>query len=306
MNTSLSVIVPTFRRKESLRRLVDALLVQEGVKLEIIIADQNPPGFLDGVLPEDPAIRRMMLETPNASTARNAGFAASSHQHILFIDDDLIPEKDFCLTALGIFRDYPEIRCFSPLVYNAEGKAEARRLAMLKYISPLAKDPGIFAITDTISAAVFFERDYFRLTGGFDPFLFEFARTAEDQEFFLRMQKRNLSVFFVPLVEVFHDETIPGGCELRTADYWVTREKCMRAWAFRRRIHHGSPGHLGVSDLFQLIRSAVLNREVLASGPGDIVKQSRVLRRSIRASAAFLKGKLNRYTSVTGIDHLMP
>ncbi|MBK6479806.1 MAG: glycosyltransferase family 2 protein [Saprospiraceae bacterium] len=39
--TDLTVIIPTFNRKESLFRLLDALRSQQQVTLEIIIIDQN-------------------------------------------------------------------------------------------------------------------------------------------------------------------------------------------------------------------------------------------------------------------------
>lgn len=305
MTPILSVIIPTFRRTDSLRRLLQALLAQKDVQPELIVVDQNPAGYLDGVLPSAPAIRHIVQPAANASSARNSGFLASRGQVILFIDDDLIPEEDFCIRALDIFRLHPEIGCFSPLVYNAEGKDMALRQAKTKYTAPFKGPDDIFAITDTISAALFFTRDYFRKTGGFDPSLFEFARTAEDQELFLRMRKRKLTLYFVSSVEVYHDETIPGGCDLRTADYWITREKCMKAWAYRHRIHHHPPGALSANDLFQLARSGFLNKEVLSSGWGNIRKQARLLSASIKSSGEFLHNVPHRHSEVENIDHLI-
>jgi glycosyltransferase involved in cell wall biosynthesis len=95
MNKSLSIVIPTFRRKESLQRLLQRLLAQRNVRAEIIVVDQNPEGYLDRSLPEDGSIRRLRLAEANASTARNEGFLTSTGDIILFIDDDLIPEDDF-------------------------------------------------------------------------------------------------------------------------------------------------------------------------------------------------------------------
>jgi GT2 family glycosyltransferase len=304
MTPILSVVIPTFRRTDSLLRLLRALLAQRDIEAELIVVDQNPAGYLDGVLPSSPAIRHIVQPEANASTARNSGFLASRGQIVLFIDDDLIPEKDFCISALGVFRLHPEIGCFSPLVYNAEGKEMALQQAKTKYTGPFKGSDEIFGITDTISAALFFRRDYFEKTGGFDPALFQFARTAEDQELFLRMRKRRLTLYFVSSVEVYHDETIPGGCDLRTVDYWITREKCMKAWAYRYRIHHHPPGRLSAGDIFHLARSGFLNKEVLASGLGNIRKQARLLSASIKSSGEFLQGQLYRYSDVENVDHL--
>lgn len=272
---------------------------------EIIVVDQNAPGYLPEVLAELPAVTHLMLTVPNASDARNRGFLASTGKIVLFIDDDLVPEEDFCLRALRIFQSYPVIQCWSPLVYSEEGKEKALEQALAKRIRVLDGDPGIFSITDTISAAVFFRREYFSRTGGFDPMLFEFAKTAEDQEFFLRMQKKGLELYFVPSVQIYHDEKIPGGCELRTQDYWVTRERCMKSWAYRHRIQHHPPGPLSAKDLYGLARSGFLNREVIASGFREIRRQMRLLFRSIKASDAFLKERIDSYRPVEQMDHLL-
>jgi GT2 family glycosyltransferase len=305
MNPVLSIVIPTYRRKESLQRLLRLLLEQKEISPEIIVVDQNPPGYLQEILSAFPSIGHLILANPNASDARNRGFMASTGLQVLFIDDDLVPEADFCMKALDVFRQYPGISCFSPLVYNAEGRELAlQQAASNRIASPGTDDPAIFHITDTISAAIFFRRAYFERTGGFDPLLFEFAKTAEDQEFFLRMRKKGMDVYFVPFLEIYHDEGVPGGCELRTVDYWVSREKCMKSWAYRRRIHHKPPGSLGAADLFQLARSGFLNREVLSAGVKEMAKQATLLRKSIRVSGKFLEDKLDHYPSAELIDHL--
>ncbi|MBS1659721.1 MAG: glycosyltransferase family 2 protein [Bacteroidetes bacterium] len=302
--TSLSIIIPTFRRTDSLGRLLEALSKQEGVTPEVIVVDQNPEGFLDEVFLKAPFAKRLRLSKPNVSDARNKGFLQSSGKVVLFIDDDLIPEPGFCRQGLEVLDKYKQIDCFSPLVYNIEGKEAALQHAKRSYLQPLDAAAGIFAMTDTLSAALFFRREYYEQTGGFDPILFEFAKTAEDQELFLRMRSRNQTLYFVPSVEVFHDEGVPGGCDLRTVDYWITREKCMKSWAFRYRIHHHPPGNISTKDLLKLARSSFLNREGLTSGIGNFTRQVSLLRKSIKASGDYLKNYLGQYTTVEKISHL--
>ena len=304
MSGLLSIIIPTYKRKESLERLLKTLLAQESVHPEIIVVDQNPSGFLDAILAGLDGVERLVLDRPNASDARNKGYLRASGDYLLFIDDDLLPEADFCKTALDVFSKNSSIGCFSPLVYSVSGKELAMAQANSKRVDTLEGDSRIFRITDTISAALFFRRDYYRQTGGFDPMLFDFARTAEDQEFFLRMRKKELGLYFVPFVEVFHDEDVPGGCDLRTAEYWITREKCMKSWAYRYRIHNEVPGILSLPDGFRLMRSAFLNKEGLLSGPSMLLRQVKVLIQSIKASRVFLKERLTNYVSARDMDHL--
>lgn len=305
MKTTLSIIIPTFRRRDSLFILLDALRKQKNVIPEIIVVDQNPPGYFN---PQEEAalagVKRVRQEKPNASSARNYGYLSATSEFILFVDDDLEPEQDFCSKGLQVFRDHPEIESFSPLVYNALGKELAMKQAGYKRVGSLSDDKRIIAITDTISAAIFYRKSYFRQTGGFDPYIFEFAGTAEDQEFFLRMKKRNLPFYFVPFVEIYHNESNPGGCDLRTVDYWVVRNKCIRSWVYRRRIHHHSPGKLSLGDYIQLCRSTFLNKRALLSGFGNIFKQISLLKEAIRSSREYLQDKLEKYPSITRVDHI--
>jgi glycosyltransferase involved in cell wall biosynthesis len=301
----LSAIIPTFKRKESLGRLLEALLAQVGVSLEIMVIDQNPTGYLDELMKPFAGVKHIRLENPNVSTARNLGFEKSSGEIILFIDDDLLPEKDFCKKALAVFDQFPMMEAFSPLVYNQVGKELAKEQALGKMVEKLSEESGVFSITDTISATLFFRRNYFQQTGGFDPYLFDYAKTAEDQEFFLRMRGKKMPFYFVPSIDIFHDEAVPGGCELRTEDYWKTRDKCVRSWTFRHRIHHDPVGKLSMGDLWQLMRSSFLNKEVLLSGPKLILRNIVLLRRSIRSSAIFFQSKKQHYLKgLFEISHL--
>ena len=297
MNYKLSVIIPTYKRTTSLRKLLEILLRQENIELEIVVVDQNSELYFDEDLSS--ILRRvkwLRQDKANVSHARNKGFLASSAPYLLFIDDDLIPESDFCSDGVKVFLDYPGIESFSPLVYNDEGEGAALSAAKRKFIKSYPGSEKIFSITDTISAAIFFKREAFERTGGFDHLLFEFARTAEDQEFFLRMLRKQMTLWFVPLVKIYHDEKIPGGCDLRSDDYWITREKCMRAWALRYRTYD-TGGRLRPPDLFRLLRSSVLNKEVLSSSPKYIIRQISLMIKAVRQSRFFFHQKKQEYVT---------
>ncbi|HTL07867.1 MAG TPA: glycosyltransferase [Chitinophagaceae bacterium] len=287
MSADLSVIIPTYKRTDSLARLLSLLMKQENIVLEIIVVDQNSEAYFDDDM-------QLLLNkvlwikqpVPNASTARNRGFLAASADHVLFIDDDLVPGTDFCKKGMEVFSTYPAIHSFVPLVYTEAGEEQSVKEAKIKQVSNYAGQDVIFAITDTISAAVFFKKHYFIESGGFDELLFQFAKTAEDQEFFLRMYRKGMQLWFVPTVKVFHDERVAGGCDLRTEDYWITREKCMKAWAIRyRTISHD--GSIKPGDFLRLLRSCVINLAVLKSGPSYISKQLRLMQMAISESGQF-------------------
>lgn len=300
MIPQLSVIIPTYKRSDSLEKLIDCLNEQKNVLLEIIIVDQNKAGFFTGSLAlKLSKLIHLKQSCPNASLARNTGFKKANAPYILFLDDDLVPDTSFCFNGISVFLKFPLIKSFIPLVFSEEGKKLAYNNSKRKFLKYYPENHEIFSITDSMSAAVFFERTYFFLTGGFDVHLFDFAKTSEDHEFFLRMKRKKMLLWFVPFVEIFHDDKIAGGCELRTSGYWETRKKCIRAMAYRHRIHKSPPGNLSISDLIQLVHSSVLNKKVISSGILNIVKEINLLLDSIKQSRYFFIEHKKQYSTTS-------
>lgn len=296
MLPDLSVVIPTYKRGDSLKNLLQCLKNQKSLKIEIIVVDQNGDDFFNQEMKQLlTTVIHIKLDKPNASRARNVGFLKAHSSVILFMDDDLLPEPEFCLKGLEVFKKFPEIECFVPLVYNDLGLSQAFQDIELKKKIHHPQSEDIISIGDTITAAVFFLSSSFKKTGGFDEFLFDFAGTAEDQEFFLRIFKQGYSLWCASNIHVFHDENVTGGCELRTSNYWKTREKCIKSWVFRYRIHNLDNSKLSLNSLFFLSRSAFLNREVLRSGIQSIVKQIKMLLKARAESKIYLKGKSTFY-----------
>ena len=71
---------------------------------------------------------------------------------------------------------------------------------------------------------------------------------------------------------IFHDETVEGGCELRTKPYWETRQKIVRAMTLRTRLHN--QGHIPVAPALRLARSAFLNLNLIRREPSWGLRQS--------------------------------
>lgn len=296
MKPELSVIIPTYKRTDSLEKVLDCLYKQENILLEIIVVDQNEAGYITNFLGAKlQGANHIIQDSPNASLARNNGFKNSTCNYILFLDDDLQPEPDFCKNALDIFQAYPLIKSYVPLVYSQDGKKTAMADVKNKQINFYPYNKTIFSITDALSAAVFFERSYFKLSGGFDVHLFEFAKSSEDMELFLRMKNRGMTLWFVPFLQIFHDETVIGGCDLRNDNYWSSRRKNVRALVFRNRIHSHHPEKLSLGRILKVSRSSFINKQVLKSGVSNILKEIKLLVRSIKASKEFYLKHKNIY-----------
>lgn len=310
MNPLLSVVIPTFNRRDSVARLL-ALLDKQTIAsdLQVILVDQNDRGVLEKEigLSRFRRVKHVWQQDPNVSLARNEGVRNSDADSILFLDDDVTPGPGFCAAGLALMERYPFAHCIAPRVLDSVQPGESMIHVRGKLIAKVSEE--LFEITDTMSAALFMSKEAFYRSGGFDVLLFDFARTAEDEEFFLRLKFKGLKLFYAPGLVIDHDTSQAGGCDLRTADYWITREKCIRSWVYRHKIHTGGDLRLGAKSMYQLYRSVFLNRSGLGGGTGKIRRQVDLLRSAIRDADGFLqphKGKYRNPAEITHLDSAMP
>ncbi|MCP4376567.1 MAG: glycosyltransferase family 2 protein [bacterium] len=103
--TTVSVIIPTHDRPESLTRTVSALLEQTRLPDEIVIVndwtEEIPAGLGESITSAGIAFEYCELRTdrPSASASRNRGMDLASGQILVMIDDDMVPDAD-CLGDL--------------------------------------------------------------------------------------------------------------------------------------------------------------------------------------------------------------
>jgi len=103
--TTVSVIIPTHNRPESLGRTVQALLAQTRIPDQIVIIndgdDEIPAGLAETISCAGAHFNycRLRTDRPSASASRNRGMELASEQILVMIDDDVIPPED-CLARL--------------------------------------------------------------------------------------------------------------------------------------------------------------------------------------------------------------
>ena len=100
MKPLVSVIVPTYKRKDTLRSSLDSLLSQSYSPVEIIVVDDNADiewnNHVQNILKEYPSVV-YICNSKNLGSAesRNVGIRAAKGDYITFLDDDdiYLPEK---------------------------------------------------------------------------------------------------------------------------------------------------------------------------------------------------------------------
>ncbi len=98
----LSVIIPTFNRKESLRRTLDGLSRQQYpcADFEAVVVSDGSTDGTDEMMAEyartAPYVIRFFRQTNSGpSKARNRGIMEAQHEVIVFLDDDVEPASEF-------------------------------------------------------------------------------------------------------------------------------------------------------------------------------------------------------------------
>lgn len=106
----VSIIVPVYKSKDTLKRCVESLLAQTVEDTEMILVDDGSPDgsgeLCDKLAEEDSRIRVIHKENGGVSSARNVGIEAAKGDYLLFADSDDYVEQDMVEKLLsGIGND---------------------------------------------------------------------------------------------------------------------------------------------------------------------------------------------------------
>lgn len=106
---SIDLLVATLGRLNELDRLLTSLEKQTYKNFRVLLADQNPPGYLDDMLARHASlpINRTELSPQGVSSARNAIQAQSTADIVAFPDDDCWYASDTLERVVELFRVYP-------------------------------------------------------------------------------------------------------------------------------------------------------------------------------------------------------
>jgi GT2 family glycosyltransferase len=94
---SVSIVIPTFNRRERLARVLAAIEAQKFPldDVEVVVVDDgSKDGTSDWLSAQQPKFRLVARKQPNSgpAAARNAGVLAAQNEYILFLDDDVVPD----------------------------------------------------------------------------------------------------------------------------------------------------------------------------------------------------------------------
>jgi glycosyltransferase involved in cell wall biosynthesis len=251
METPLvSLVTCTLGRKDKLLRLLHSLLQQECGQFELILVDQNAPGFLDAEL--EPFKSRLTINhlhtAKGLSLGRNIGLKCARGNLVAFPDDDCWYRPHTLHQVIGLFDAHPELDFITGRTFAANN---------VPSLSPTG-DIGARIGRDNYlvcgnSNSIFARMAAVRRIGGFDERLGVGAATpfqsGEESDLVLSAMAAHMQLAYFPELIVHHDQV-----DTSNATAYVDRAgKYGAGYGALLHKHHFGIGYM----CFRVLRSMV-------------------------------------------------
>ena len=105
----ISVIVPVYNGGEYLSRCLDALLASSYQSFEIIVVDDASTDDSTGICREKGVVAFTLLKQTGPAAARNFGAEKATGDVLLFIDSDVVVQRDTIARVASDFMNNPDI-----------------------------------------------------------------------------------------------------------------------------------------------------------------------------------------------------
>jgi glycosyltransferase involved in cell wall biosynthesis len=261
---SFSVVIPTFRRAETLFPVLDALAVQtDPPEFEVVVVDDGSgdetPSRLSAYRPPYP-FRFFSQENAGPASARNRGVREARGATVLFLGDDTVPEPPLLsiharthrekrpdpVAVLG-YTTWPRGLKVSPFLHHINEYG-------LQFGYGLIRDPEAVPFNFFYTSNVSLPRDLLLEVGLFDT---SFPHAAwEDIEVAYRLMQRGMRMLYRPSAVARHHH------DITFASFRRRQEKAGEAAAIFYRKHPELGDFLAVPLAQQPPARAVLSRRL--------------------------------------------
>lgn len=211
----ISVVIPTFNRRDCLARLLDDLLRQEAVVAEIIVVDDNSSDGTAAMMQAGyPQVIYLRNETNRGPTiSRNRGIRQARGDVIVGLDSDVtIPDRRMLARTEGLFSQLPPFRAIAFRVFESNGHTDDA--PRWWHPRPLEHYADQRFETDYFSGTAFaFRKSEVLHAGAFPEPIFQYY---EEVEVAYRFLDAGGTILYVPELFVLHH---PGSRAPGWSDY---------------------------------------------------------------------------------------
>jgi glycosyltransferase involved in cell wall biosynthesis len=207
----LSILVPTFNRREQLARLLRSLESQrlsDGGQFEVVVAvDGSTDGTVEMLADFKTSYPLTVLPAPNGgpSVARNRALSKAIGDVVLFLDDDVVPSDDLLERHLVWHRAEPDVVVIGALLQPKSGAstpwARWEAVTLMKHYDALVQKRKPVTPHHFYTGNGSVRREHALAIGGFD----ESFRRGEDVELAYRLEEKGLKFRFDLHASVEHE-----------------------------------------------------------------------------------------------------
>lgn len=211
--SSVSAVITHHESPDTLRQVLDALLLQDHALESVILVDNGSRQDLNWLEPAYPMVRLVRLpENSGLTHARNVGLSHASSEYVILLDDDVYPAPDcirkllLAATDTGAAAVCPRIllhpgdeviQCDGASIHFAGMLSLNNRDAPLAASQARRRECGAF-----IGACLLIKRQLLLELGGFDEDYFFYF---EDLELSYRLRGLGHTIWCEPAGVVLHD-----------------------------------------------------------------------------------------------------
>lgn len=209
----VSVVIPTYNRKEKLIRLIQSILKSDYPKdkMEIIVVDDASTDRTYEMLKTKRFNLTNFKIIKNLSTkwvaeSRNIGASNACGEYILFIDDDVIIKKECIKYLVSFLEENKDFVAVSPLILDCKGdiwnSGVKRYYVGINRSCPIKDSNSKYIEVDECITIYLIRREYFVKIGGFNP---NYKFFYEESEMFERLKKKtSMNVSCLLTAKAYH------------------------------------------------------------------------------------------------------
>ncbi|HEX5431320.1 MAG TPA: glycosyltransferase family A protein [Bryobacteraceae bacterium] len=199
----ISVVVPTFNRRELVKRAVESLFAQTfpaGQFEVIVVVDGSEDGTADALREMKAPCRFTVVEQPNGglAAARNAGARVAEGELLLFLDDDMLCVPKLVEAHVEAHHKAPRTVGFGCILLSPESPPSVaaecfnRELGAF-YLRQKASDADAVEDLEHVFGNSSLRRKLLKEAGGFDASF----KMREDLELWVRLAAMNVQPHYV-------------------------------------------------------------------------------------------------------------
>jgi GT2 family glycosyltransferase len=217
----VSFVVPTFRRPDTLRSTLSALLQLDYAPsdYEVLVvddgSDDNTADVVRGLAETDTRIHYRPQPNSGVATARNNGARAATGELLIFLDDDMLVEPDHINAHLAVREQYGDCLVNGHWEFSEPTGQSLKQTPFGRYRMVLEDEireryakvelgQDRFEITSVTAANLGVSARTFAALGGFDE-RFPYAG-YEDQEFSYRARESGHRFIYDPAIRLAHND----------------------------------------------------------------------------------------------------